>query len=272
MGDKVKGKLIIIGGAEDKENDCKILKKVVELSGGKEGRMVVMTTAASSPEQIGSVYRQVFTKLGSEKIDVLQINTREEANSPNLARIIKQSTGIFFTGGDQLRITSILGGSIIGTALQSAYLRGVVIAGTSAGASAMSDTMIVEGDNSSSPKKCTLKMAPGLGLIKETVIDQHFAQRGRIGRLLGAVAQNPHVLGIGIDEDTAVVVNEDGFFEVIGSQTITVVDGKTIRYSNVSELEPDQPLSLTNVTMHILPQGYQFDLGKRQPVKEQVYI
>jgi cyanophycinase len=232
----------------------------------------VMTTATEKPEQTGSQYREVFSRLGLECIDVLHINTREEANSSSLADVIDRASGIFFTGGDQLRITSILGGSIIGQALQSAYLRGVVIAGTSAGASAMSDTMIVEGDSSSSPKRCTLKMAPGLGLIKETVIDQHFAQRGRIGRLLCAVAQNPYVLGIGIDEDSAIIVRENGLFEVIGSQTVTVVDGKTIRYSNVSESDPDQPLSLTNVTVHILSKGYEFDLTKRQSIKDQINL
>ena len=227
----------------------------------------MMTTATLKPEETGSLYRKVFNRLGVEKIDILHINNREEANSSCLVEMIKQASGIFFTGGDQLRITSILGGSAVGSALHSAYLNGVVIAGTSAGASVMSDTMIVDGDSDSAPKKCTLKMAPGLGLIKEVVIDQHFAQRGRIGRLLCAVAQNPYVLGVGIDEDTAIVVNEEGSFEVIGSQSVTVVDGSTIRYSNVSESDPDQPLSLTNVTIHILPKGYCFDLKKRQPRK-----
>lgn len=142
----------------------------------------------------------------------------------------------------------------------------MVIAGTSAGASVMSDTMIVGGQSSETPKKSMLSMAPGLGFLQEVLIDQHFAQRGRIGRLLEAVAQNPHILGIGLDEDTAIVVDSAAFFEVIGSQTVTVVDGRFVTHTNISELEPQESLALLNVVLHVLPKGYRFDLNKRDAI------
>jgi cyanophycinase len=150
-------------------------------------------------------------------------------------------------------------------AIRRAYGKGAIIAGTSAGASVMSDTMIVGGDSSDTPKKSTISMAHGMDLLADVVIDQHFAQRGRINRLLGAVAQNPYILGVGIDEDTAVIVAPDGRFEVIGSQTVTVVDGKNIIHSNISESKPNESLAITNVILHILPVGFGFDIRRRIP-------
>lgn len=264
MDDNTKGKLVIIGGAEDKEGKCDILKKVVEMSGGDNSRIVVMTTATEQPREVGSLYRKLFKKLGVRNIDILNINTREDASNDEYIELINEATCIFFTGGDQLRITSLLGGTVVYDSLHSAYNKGALLVGTSAGASVMSSNMIVEGLNDQSPKYCTLKMAPGLGILGEVIIDQHFAQRGRIGRLLSAVAQNPHMLGVGIDEDTAIIV--DGFsFEVIGSQTVTVVDGKNLSHTNVSELSPKEPLAITDIRLHILPKGYGFDLAQKKP-------
>ena len=151
--------------------------------------------------------------------------------------------------------------------LHSAWKAGVVIAGTSAGASAMSRTMIVEGNDNDPARKCTLKMAPGLGLLDRALIDQHFHQRGRIGRLLCGVAENPSILGIGIDEDTAIRVYPDDHFEVIGSNSVVVVDGKSIKSSNVSELMPDENLAITNVVLHVLPAGYGFDMTERKVLR-----
>jgi cyanophycinase len=265
MGEKVRGNLVIIGGAEDKEADCVILRRFVELAGGKEATIVVITTATEFPREVGNQYRTIFYDLSAHRVESLYITKREDANDPHAIEQLKQCTGIFFAGGDQLRITSIIGGSKVDEAIRRAYDHGIVIAGTSAGASVMSDTMIVEGDSSDTAKKCTLNMAHGMGLLEEVVIDQHFAQRGRINRLLTAVAQNPNVLGVGIDEDTAIVVSPDATFEVVGSQTVTVVDGRYIRYTNVSESKPNEPLVLSNVVLHILPTGYCFDLKRRQP-------
>lgn len=267
MGKKVFGNLMIIGGAEDKKGPCTILKEFVKLAGGNEAKIVIMTSATELPEEVGKEYTELFQRLGAGETQVLRVETRAEAANVEHINLLREATGIFFTGGDQLRITSMLGGTLIDQVLHEMYEKDVIIGGTSAGASAMSDTMIVEGNSDASPKKNTLKMAPGMGLLEEVTIDQHFAQRGRLGRLLTAVAQNPYILGIGIDEDTAIMVFSDATFTVIGSQTVTIVDGRHIDDTNVSELKPDQPLVMTNVLLHILPQGYKFDLQNRKVIK-----
>lgn len=177
---------------------------------------------------------------------------------------------LFFTGGDQLRITSILGGTPIYDALKELCNNGGLIAGTSAGASVMSDTMIVTGEDDESPRKCTLKMSPGLGLVRNIIIDQHFAQRGRIGRLLTGIAQNPEVLGIGIDEDTAIIVSDKGVAEVVGSGAVYFIDGSSIVYSNVSEQYAEDVLSMFNVKLHVLKEGNRFNLIKKIPFEEDI--
>ncbi|NLJ33054.1 MAG: cyanophycinase [Firmicutes bacterium] len=266
MGEKVEGRLLIIGGAEDREGDCEILREVVALAKGRGQGLVVITAASRGGAQLGREYREIFQRLGARRVRILHVNQRERANDPAVAVDLRRAGGIFFSGGDQLRLTSLLGGTRVEREVRRAYEGGALIAGTSAGASAMSDTMIVEGPDDDPPRRCTLKMAPGFRLLKEVVVDQHFAQRGRLGRLLGVVAQNPYTLGLGIDEDTAVEVNPRGRFRVLGSYTATVIDGLGIEVSNVSEANPDAPLALTQVKMHILPAGYGFDLKKRLPL------
>ncbi len=262
-----KGNLVIIGGAEDKRGECSILKSFVSLSRALEGKITIITTATEMPEEAGNQYKSLFVGLGAPETAILNINTRDDADLDMNARMISESSGIFFTGGDQLRITSIIGGTRAYTALHAAYGAGAVIAGTSAGASAMSRTMIVEGNDYDAARKCTLKMAPGLGLLERALIDQHFHQRGRIGRLLCGVAENPSILGIGIDEDTAVRVFPDEHFEVIGSNSVTVVDGRNIKSSNVSESMPDENLAIANVVLHVLPFGYGFHLVTREVIR-----
>lgn len=266
MGHKISGNLLIIGGAEDKKNKCRILKKFIALAGGSKAMIVVMTTATQEPETVGREYRRIFSRLGAGEVRILDIATREQANDEEPTGIIAGASGIFFTGGDQLRITSTIGGTRVNEALIGAYRSGVVIAGTSAGASVMSGTMIVGGGNEDAPKMNTLNMATGMGLLEEVVIDQHFAQRGRLGRLLAAVAHNPYILGIGIDEDTAVIVTPEARLTVIGSQTVTIVDGRNISHTNVSELQTGQPLALTGINLHVIPAGYGFDLKTRLPL------
>lgn len=265
MKNKSRGKLVIIGGAEDKEGKCEILKEVVKLSGGSESKIIIMTTATERPEEVGSLYTSIFKKLGAKEVNVININTREDANIKSADEKLKSCTCVFFTGGDQLRITSILGGSGIDSLLGYLNETGVLIVGTSAGASVMSRTMIVEGTDKESPRKCTINMAPGLGLLNDVIIDQHFAQRGRIGRLLSAIAENPDNLGVGIDEDTAIIVDEDRF-RVIGSNAVTILDARHLKYTNVSESSPDEILALTNVILHILPSGYGYDLKNGEPL------
>lgn len=264
MAEKVRGTLVIIGGAEDKNGDCVILRRFVELAGGKEARLALITSATSRPQIVGESYSRLFKEIGAQEVSVLNVTNRQDANHPAAYETVTAATGIFFTGGDQLRITSLLGGTRLDEAFRRAYQEGAIIAGTSAGASAMSETMITEGMETEAPQKNSVQMAPGLGLIREVVVDQHFAQRGRLGRLLTAVAQHPYMLGVGIDEDTAIVVLPGGVFKVIGAQTVTVIDGKEIRETNVSESGLREPLALTNVILHILPNGYEFDMRKRQ--------
>lgn len=265
MGNKVQGTLLIVGGAEDKEGKCEILSKFVELSGGEDAMILVITTATEDSARAGQDYTRIFERLNAGKVEVLDLDSRQKANQPYIAKLLDKATGIFFTGGDQLRITAMLGGTVANDGLRKAYLQGTVIAGTSAGASVMTNTMVVEGDSDEAPKLNTIKLAPGLGLLEEVVVDQHFAQRGRIGRLLTAIAHNPYILGMGIDEDTAVVVHPDAKLEVIGSQTVTFIDGRQITFSNVSGLSPDQALAIEQVIIHVLPKGYKFDLTTRMP-------
>jgi cyanophycinase len=260
-----KGWLLIIGGAEDKTGRCEILSRFAALAGGQQSRVALITAAAENPSEVGTEYQRLFTRLGIGEILLLDVSSREQANDPDVIDKLRDLTGVFFTGGDQLRITTLIGGTLLDSFLHQAYESGVVFAGTSAGASVMSETMIAEGNSDDTPKKNTVKMAPGMGLLREVVVDQHFAQRGRLGRLLTAVAQNPHILGIGIDEDTAVVMSPDAVFEVIGSGTVTILDGRSIGSTNVTESGPAQPLALTDVLLHILPTGYRFDLKTRRP-------
>lgn len=266
MEDIVKGFLIIIGGAEDKTGDSTILKQAREML-KNDDQLTILLTATEKPEEKGENYLKVFNRLGITNIQLLNINTRDSADDKQYCDKLRSSRCVFMTGGDQLRLTSILGGTMASGILKELYYSGGIIMGTSAGASVMSSTMIVQGLDNEPAKKCTLKMAPGLGLINSMIIDQHFDQRGRFGRLLCGVAENPGVFGIGIDEDTSIKLYPDMHFEVIGSNAVTVIDGKSIQSSNVSELKQDEILAITGVTVHVLPQGYGFDLNNRKVLR-----
>lgn len=265
MEPKLEGNLIIIGGAEDKKGEKEILKEVCSKLDRENEELVIATVATELPEEVGKEYTKIFRNLGVKKISVLDIQERDNAFEEKNIDMLKAASIVFFTGGDQLKITSLLGGTPLYKVIKDIYKDGCVFVGTSAGASVMSDTMIISGSNDDSPKKCTVKMAPGLGLIKDVIIDQHFAQRGRVGRLLGAIAENPECLGIGIDEDTAIEVCDKGYFKVIGSSAVYVIDASNISYTNVSEQNPDELLSMFNVRMHVLKCDDKFDLVKRQP-------
>lgn len=271
MNNILSGNLIIIGGAEDKEGKKEILNRVCSSINENEDMLLIATIATEFPEEAAKKYKDVFKELKIKNIRVLNITERIDAFEEANADLIKKASLIFFTGGDQLRITSLIGGTLVYDALKEAYEKGVFIVGTSAGASVMSDTMIVQGNDEDSPRKCTLKMSPGLGLIKDVIIDQHFAQRGRIGRLLTGIAQNPEVLGIGIDENTAIIVNREGLVEVVGESAVYFIDGSSITYSNVSELNAEEVLSMHNVKLHILTDGDKFNLIKKLPFEEEKF-
>lgn len=266
MSEKLRGFLIIIGGAEDKKGESVILKQAPKML-SDDDVLTVLTTATEEPKEAGQAYEEVFHRLGVKNVNILNINTRDDADNPDCCDAIKKSHCVFMTGGDQLRVTSILGGTRACSELKNLYNTGGIIMGTSAGASVMSSTMVVQGNDNEPARKCTLKMAAGIGLLKGVIIDQHFDQRGRFGRLLCGVAENPDVLGIGIDEDTAIKVYPDRHFEIIGSNAVTIIDGKSIQSSNVSELNPNETLAIIGVTVHTLPQGYGFDLNLRKVLR-----
>lgn len=262
-------KLIIIGGHEDKEDEQVILKEVAQRA-LKDGCLLIVTVATNEPQDIAKEYAALFKGLGVRNIGVMDIRTRDDAHDEANVKQIESATVVFFTGGDQLRITSQIGDSPIYRCLQEGYKNGLTVAGTSAGAAVMPTTMLISGAGDESSRISALGMAPGLGLIDGVVIDSHFAERGRIGRLLGAVAQNPANLGIGIDEDTAIVVQRNRRFQVIGSGAVYVVDGATMTYSSLSEKQPEGILSIFDVRLHVLGNGDEFDLNERQPVSREM--
>jgi cyanophycinase len=260
-----KGTLIIIGGHEDRDPEGKrtILREVAKRVNG--GKLVLATVASHQPEGYFDEYEKAFADLELGDLCELYVEDRAEASKPEKLDIIDDAAAIFFSGGDQLRITSQIGDTSIEAKVRALYERGGLIAGTSAGASVMSDTMLVKGTSSETHRIGDLHMSPGLGLVRDVIIDQHFAERGRFGRLIGAVAHNPRVLGIGIDEDTAAVVEGDEFY-VIGSGAVYVVDGENVSHSNVAEASPERVLSMHDVRVHVMGTGDRYDLRRRKPI------
>ena len=258
------GTLIVIGGHEDKEGDKLILREVANCAAG--GKLVVSTVASSVPDEMWATYEPIFRNLGCRHVWHLDIGSREEAMAERAIRVLDDATVVFFTGGDQLKITSQIGDTPVYERLREIYEAGGTVAGTSAGASVMCETMLVSGDGSESHKVGgALKMAPGLGFIDSIIIDQHFAERGRIGRLVAAVAQNPRSLGLGIDENTAVVVPAQRHLHVLGEGAVYVVDGRHISYSNLAEESADRTMSVFGLKLHLLSQGDRFEIEPRVP-------
>jgi cyanophycinase len=260
-----KGTLVIIGGHEDRTDEKIILRAVADRLDDK-GKIVVCTVASSQPDALWEQYENAFRSLGVPHVYRLDIESRQDATTPRAMRILEGASGVFFTGGDQLKITSQVGDTPVYSRVQEIYEQGGVIAGTSAGASAMSETMMVTNNGQASYRiKSGLLMAPGLGLAHDMLIDQHFAERGRMGRLIGAVSQNPRVLGIGIDEDTAMILEHDREFRVLGAGAVYVVDASKTKYSNIGEEDSDRTLSSFNLIVHMLSQGDRFDMATRTP-------
>ncbi|MBD1829782.1 cyanophycinase [Microcoleus vaginatus GB1-A2] len=259
------GKLLIIGGAEDKEGDCKILREFLRCAGGTKARLVIMTAATSLPGEVGDNYIRVFERLGAEDVRVVDTQTPEDASNSDYLEAIEQATGIFFTGGDQARIISCLKDTKLDAAMHKRFSEGIIIGGTSAGAAMMPDMMIIEGDSETNPRVDVVAMGPGMGFLPGVVIDQHFAQRGRLGRLVTALLLQPAVLGFGIDENTAILVSGDEL-EVIGESAVTVIDESEKLHDNIEGRLKDEGLAICGAKLHILPHGYRFNLKTRQPV------
>jgi cyanophycinase len=261
------GTLIIIGGHEDREGEMKVLREVAERVG--KGKLCIATVASNSArDELWRIYRKAFRSLGVKKITHLSIVHRDQSFDHRALRAVRGACAIFFTGGDQLKITSELGGTVVAREIEEIYARGGTIAGTSAGASVMSETMLISGLGVQSYRRGTLRMAPGLGFVKNVVIDQHFAERGRIGRLVGAIAHNPKFLGIGIDEDTGIVVSEDQTFRVIGNGGVYVLDAHEATGSNISEARRDEMISICNIRFHVLREGDVFGVLARRTLTE----
>jgi cyanophycinase len=259
------GPLIIIGGAEDKSGPCAILSEFVRLSGGSRSRITVLTVASEHPREVGAEYLEVLQRLGAKHVQVLDVRDRGQATSGELIEALEQATGVFFTGGDQVRITNLLGGTQADQLLHRRHEEGIVLAGTSAGAAMMSGTMIVHGHSEATPRVGIVRIGPGMEFMRGTIIDQHFTQRGRSGRLLTALAQYPHQLGIGIDENTALVVHREEF-EVIGSGAVSVFDAGAATYNDVLERQERQHVAICNVKLHVLTAGFRFHLAGRRPI------
>jgi cyanophycinase len=276
-----KGKLISVGGAEDKGTDLEqgfiernrlnffeigILARIVEEMGGIDKRIEVITTASSIPTEVGDNYLDAFGKIGCTNVGVIDIRKREDIFNPEFIQRVKDADGVMFSGGDQLRLTSIFGGSEIYDVLHDRYQNeeGFVIAGTSAGAMAMSNTMIYQGKSELAHLKGEVKITTGLAFIGNVIIDSHFDKRGRFNRLAQAVASNPQCTGIGLGEDTGVIVSEGNKLEVVGSGAVVIVDGKDIRHSNITEVGMGEPISVENVRVSILVRGNQYLLNERK--------
>lgn len=274
-----KGKLIVIGGAVDKgsfteknyEKDIEknfnffergILKRVITESSNKiDSRIEVITTASQAPEEVGNEYVKAFSYLGAKNVGVLGITTREEANSPEIISRIEKADILMFTGGDQLRLTSVLGGTAFHRTLLSKYNNeDVVITGTSAGAAACSNNMIYQGSAHEALRKGEVKITSGLGLINNVIFDTHFVHRGRIGRLFQAVVSNPMALGVGLGEDTGLLITDGNTMEAIGSGLVIIVDGRYINDTNITDIELGEPISIEHLVVHVMAMGSVYDL------------
>jgi cyanophycinase len=259
---KTRGWIVPIGGAEEKDNAPQILKRFVNLAGGDSADIVVIPTA-SQQRATGPRYERIFSELGAARVTALDFDTRRDCEEPGRLERLSQATGVFFTGGNQLRLSTLLGGTAVAKAVRALNAAGVVVAGTSAGAAFISEHMIAFGSEGSTPVAGSVRLAAGLGLTNRFIIDQHFRQRDRLGRLLTALAYNPFAVGIGLDEDTAAFISPDNTVHVEGSGGITVVDAAEVQFSSMDTVNEGRPVCLLGVKLHILAQGATFNLQTR---------
>jgi cyanophycinase len=262
------GHLLVIGGAEDKYNERRILKKFLELAGGDKAEVLIVPVSSDFPEFAADIYVQAFRRLGVANPRVLRATSRQDVFSIDADALLDGVTGVFITGGDQMRLVSILGGTQFAQKLRRLVAEtNIVVAGTSAGAAGMSTSMIVRGESTPHPQRDSVKLSPGLGFLKNIIIDQHFTERGRISRLITAVSYNPYNLGIGIDENTAIILDREGTLEVFGAGTVTIVDGSQITYNEIAEVGDHQSFSVCGVNLNILGDGLLYDYFGRMPIQ-----
>lgn len=262
------GHLLVIGGAEDKYNERRILKKFLQLAGDGDPEILIVPVASDFPEFAADVYTQAFRNLGVSNPRVLRATSRQDVFQADADELLDGVKGVFITGGDQMRLVSILGGTKFSKKLRQIVREtNIVLAGTSAGAAGMSTSMIVRGEATSHPHKNSVRLSPGLGFLKNIIIDQHFTERGRISRLITAVSYNPYNLGIGIDENTAIILDNKGVLEVYGAGSATIVDGSQITYNEIAEVDEFQSFSVCGVQLHILRDGLIYDYLDRHPLQ-----
>ena len=262
------GHLLVIGGAEDKYNERRILKKFLELAGGTSAEVLIVPVASDYPEFAADVYTQAFRNLGVSNPRVLRATSRQDVVNADVEKLLDGVSGIIMTGGDQMRLVSLLGGTKLAEKIRRMVREtDVVLAGTSAGAAAMSTSMIVRGEPSSHPHKNAVRLSPGLGFLKNIIIDQHFSERGRISRLITAVSFNPYNLGIGIDENTAIILDGQGILEVYGAGSTTIVDGSQISFNEIAEVGDNESFSICGVQFHVLREGLVYNYIDRHPIQ-----
>lgn len=259
-----KGSIVLIGGAEDKEGERSILREVAKRA--RAGPLVVCTAGSAVPDDVFDVYRPIFRGLGIRTVTHVAVPRRETADDPGAAEVVLRAKAFFFAGGDQLRITSNIAGSRLHRAIIALYTAGGTIAGTSAGASALGHTMPVSTVEDEHRIAAASQLLPAMGLVPDVIVDQHFAQRGRMGRLIAGVAENPRLLGIGIDENTALVWQR-GSFQVLGAGAVYVVDGSALSASNVAEAGRNRAMSAFDLRLHVLASGDAFDAAARRPMR-----
>jgi cyanophycinase len=258
-----RGCIVPIGGAEAKIGDSTILRRFVHLAGGRDARIAIIPTASALGDT-GERYQAIFKEIGVRAARTLPIETRQDGERDEWLEKIERADGIFLTGGNQLRLATILGGTPIAKAIRRRNAEGAHVAGTSAGAAFLSEHMIATGDEGATPHAGSVTLSPGLGLTNRVVIDQHFRQRDRLGRLLTALAYNPFAIGLGLDEDTAAFIGPDNTFEVVGSGAITVVDPAEVEFSSMDQVEKEDPVCLIGIKLHVLVRGATFDLHARK--------
>ena len=258
-----RGWIIPIGGAEDKESRRRILKRFVQLCGGRDAKIAIIPTASRLADT-GKRYEDLFERLEAGSATSIDFQTREDGEREDYLRVLEEADGVFFTGGNQLRISTIMGGTSAAKLIRIGNARGVHVAGTSAGASILSEHMIAFGKEGSSPRAGSVRLAPGLGLTNRFIIDQHFRQRDRLGRLITALAFNPFAIGIGLDEDTAAFIGPDNTLEVEGSGGVTIVDAAHLEFSSMDQAEEGEPVCLLGMESRILTAGATFNLHTRQ--------
>lgn len=258
-----RGFIIPIGGGERKVKTSTILNRFIELSGSRKARIVIIPTA-SRLEDTGDRYHEIFTEIGIDTVDIVTLDTREDCEDPTKLAKLENATGIFMTGGDQLRLSTIIGGTSVAKLMRKANAEGVHIAGTSAGAAFIPEHMIAFGRGGATPKSGLATLAPGLGLTNAVIIDQHFRERGRLGRLLSALAYNPFAVGLGVDEDTAAFIGPDDVIEVLGSGGLTVIDPTDLQHSSMADVGRGKPVCLIGIRLHILLAGGRYDLSTRE--------